>query len=107
VGRKCAPGARAYFQNERFAWEVSEKRCPRLAEVASRCLSVQNVRFASAGAPFCGETLTFAPENCNSDPGQKRWFRVRGVHISHFHVILLISFSIFLEHFKHEMLIFS
>ena len=69
-------------------------------------VSIQNVRFASAGAPSYFETLTFPLENCNSDPGQKRRFRVGGVHISLFHAIFSSKFSIVFDHLKHEMLIF-
>ncbi len=68
--------------------------------------SFQNVCFATAGAPFCVETITFPPENCNSDPGQKRRVRVGGVHMSLFHDICSFSFSILFDHLKHEMLIF-
>jgi len=107
VRRKRVRGAQVYFQNEHFAWEVSQKRCSWLGKGALQKSSLQNVRFVSAGAPFCLQTITFPSENCKFDPGRKRRFRVEGVHISHFHVILLISFLIFFHHLKHDMLIFS
>ena len=59
VRQKRAAGAQVYFQNERFAWEVSQKRCSWFGQGALLKSLLQNVRFASAGAPFCLQIITF------------------------------------------------
>ena len=78
------------------------KACPRHLQNSS----FQNLRFASAGAPFCFKTITFLSENCNSDPGRKRRLRVGCVHISLLHVIFAFSFFDLFDHLQHEMLFF-
>jgi hypothetical protein len=46
--------------------------------------SLENVPFASAGAPFCFKTFNFLLVFQHFAPGQKRRFQVGGVHILKF-----------------------
>jgi hypothetical protein len=84
-------------QNATSRFVVSEKRCPRLAEVVSTIFLFKMC--ASAGASFCFETFTFPSENCHSGPGQKRRFRGGCVHILHL-LDLMFNFLLIIVNMK-------
>jgi hypothetical protein len=66
VLRRCCGGAaRTSLQNVRFAPYKPSQLC--LAN-----LSFLNVRFGTAGAPFCFKAFIFPLENCNFDPDENQ-----------------------------------
>jgi hypothetical protein len=68
--RWCPVGCALFVPNARFAPGVA-KMMPKLSQMHFANASLENVRFATAGAPFCFETFNFRSVLQHVAPVQK------------------------------------
>jgi hypothetical protein len=103
VRQSCVPAAAPDSQNQRFVPSVFQKQVSSMTQGRVASSSFHNLRFASAGAPVCFNTITFLSVHYEFELVKSR-FRVGRMQTSHFHVSVVVSFSFF-ERLKHEMFI--